>query len=300
MKSKHAFTLIELLVVIAIIAILAAILFPVFAQAKQAAKKTSELSNMKQTSLGTLIYIGDSDDMFPVHTHWSSNYTTDTNLGWADRIAPYMKNLNVLRSPLDSFSHIDGSVDGWLGPSISLAANSLDGGPLWPDNQFHGVIGVDEWSNWGGPLETTNQTAISQVAATVMFAPKYSGDIKSTVASSETWAGASVPTKWVPTSQFLWDCQPGESPQNGSSGTCYYTGIGGEGDYFIAGGIPNGARAQDAWPRGKNGGVSTPAKANNVTASFAFSDGHAKAMQPAATNPDGVHRPQDNQWNSKR
>jgi prepilin-type N-terminal cleavage/methylation domain-containing protein len=50
MKSslKRGFTLIELLVVIAIIAILAAILFPVFAQAKQAAKKTVSLSNLKR------------------------------------------------------------------------------------------------------------------------------------------------------------------------------------------------------------------------------------------------------------
>ena len=45
--KKRAFTLIELLVVIAIIAILAAILFPVFAQAKQAAKRTADLSNVK-------------------------------------------------------------------------------------------------------------------------------------------------------------------------------------------------------------------------------------------------------------
>jgi prepilin-type N-terminal cleavage/methylation domain-containing protein len=63
---KRAFTLIELLVVIAIIAILAAILFPVFAQAKEAAKKTSTLSNYKQTGTGTLIYTADYDDLFPL------------------------------------------------------------------------------------------------------------------------------------------------------------------------------------------------------------------------------------------
>lgn len=62
---RKAFTLIELLVVIAIIAILAAILFPVFAQAKLAAKKTVTLSNIKQVGMATILYAGDSDDIWP-------------------------------------------------------------------------------------------------------------------------------------------------------------------------------------------------------------------------------------------
>lgn len=64
---KKAFTLIELLVVIAIIAILAAILFPVFAQAKEAAKKASCLSNAKQLGTATKLYINDYDDVFYPH-----------------------------------------------------------------------------------------------------------------------------------------------------------------------------------------------------------------------------------------
>ncbi len=61
---KKAFTLIELLVVIAIIAILAAILFPVFAQAKESAKRTVCLSNMKQVGTATLMYLTDYDDFY--------------------------------------------------------------------------------------------------------------------------------------------------------------------------------------------------------------------------------------------
>ncbi len=63
--KKNAFTLIELLVVITIIAILAAILFPVFAQAKEAAKKTACISNVKQISLAYTMYVADYDDICP-------------------------------------------------------------------------------------------------------------------------------------------------------------------------------------------------------------------------------------------
>jgi prepilin-type N-terminal cleavage/methylation domain-containing protein len=61
---RSAFTLIELLVVIAIIAILAAILFPVFAQAKEAAKKTKSLAQMRQLSVSVMMYASDYDDTF--------------------------------------------------------------------------------------------------------------------------------------------------------------------------------------------------------------------------------------------
>jgi prepilin-type N-terminal cleavage/methylation domain-containing protein/prepilin-type processing-associated H-X9-DG protein len=66
MKHRVGFTLIELLVVIAIIAILAAILFPVFAQAREQARRSVCLSNIKQIANATLMYAQDYDETMPI------------------------------------------------------------------------------------------------------------------------------------------------------------------------------------------------------------------------------------------
>lgn len=118
---RSAFTLIELLVVIAIIAILAAILFPVFAQAKEAAKQTSTLSNGKQLGTSFAIYTADYDDNYPsslpwnsaggVERYWSPAFGASFPSGsanpaslylahedvihWSNAIVPYNKNLDI-------------------------------------------------------------------------------------------------------------------------------------------------------------------------------------------------------------
>jgi prepilin-type N-terminal cleavage/methylation domain-containing protein/prepilin-type processing-associated H-X9-DG protein len=95
-QRRQGFTLIELLVVIAIIAILAAILFPVFAQAKDAAKKTQDLSNMKNITMAAILYAGDQDDTLPF-VLWPEFYSN------AVRFLPYIKNKDVFRSPKSAY-----------------------------------------------------------------------------------------------------------------------------------------------------------------------------------------------------
>lgn len=99
---KKGFTLIELLVVIAIIAILAAILFPAFAQARERARAASCLSNLKQVSLGWLMYAQDYDETFPLgrnylassspvqYQHW---FALDTYVSGTGYISDYTKGL---------------------------------------------------------------------------------------------------------------------------------------------------------------------------------------------------------------
>ncbi len=94
---KRAFTLIELLVVIAIIAILAAILFPVFAQAREKARQTACLSNLKQLGLAYAQYTQDYDETVPCGTNkWGGGN------GWANQVYPYVKSTAAFLCPSDA------------------------------------------------------------------------------------------------------------------------------------------------------------------------------------------------------
>jgi prepilin-type N-terminal cleavage/methylation domain-containing protein len=91
------FTLIELLIVIAIIAILAAILFPVFAQAREKARQTACLSNMKQMGIAVGMYETDYDEMTP-----NGYQTSGGGNGWAGQVYPYVKSAGAYICPSDT------------------------------------------------------------------------------------------------------------------------------------------------------------------------------------------------------
>jgi prepilin-type N-terminal cleavage/methylation domain-containing protein/prepilin-type processing-associated H-X9-DG protein len=112
-SHRRAFTLIELLVVIAIIAILAAILFPVFARARENARRTSCLSNMKQIGLGVLQYTQDYDERYPANWRGANagevgaykDYASGTQyITWVDMIYPYVNSLQLFQCPSQTFS----------------------------------------------------------------------------------------------------------------------------------------------------------------------------------------------------
>ncbi|CUU33913.1 MAG: DUF1559 domain-containing protein [Fimbriimonadales bacterium] len=121
---RKGFTLIELLVVIAIIAILAAILFPVFAQARDKARQTTCTNYTKQIGLGSMMYINDYDETFPLgfgraggtgQWLWNFYHAAPYNwrpsvppsdpryasylVHWSHTLQPYMKNYGLYECP---------------------------------------------------------------------------------------------------------------------------------------------------------------------------------------------------------
>lgn len=124
--AHRAFTLIELLVVIAIIAILAAILFPVFAQAREAARKASCLSNLKQLGTAARMYMDDNEGaLYHHHEQWvlddgtqvenlpadasgcsgGGGGNSNAEKPWAIFFQPYLKNRQLLFCPSDPSPH---------------------------------------------------------------------------------------------------------------------------------------------------------------------------------------------------
>lgn len=264
---KKAFTLIELLVVIAIIAILAAILFPVFAQAKLAAKKTADLSNIKQIGTALAIYMNDYDDLYPAMV--SENVTAGINQHplWSstDVIGPYIKNTQIFQSPTESSAKVTvpaGSLPNGvtLTAPRSYMANGLEDayvqtngatifGPSWAGGGSGGVFGY--WSDNGSGTVVVQQSR----SQTALDAPS---EMIVLTSGAEDWNVYNNST-YKPNVEVMVNSAPD-----------LYSGL----DILsLATGKPNGAGDANtnltrAWNRFANG------------SNFAFGDTSAKFLRP--------------------
>lgn len=126
MPNRKGFTLIELLVVIALIAILAALLFPVFAQAKERARQTRCLNNLRQLTAALQQYVGNYNGVVPPISpynfsnvaNWCGTYES---FGKTDPLTgslwPYTRNLAIYLCPSDKGREAKG-LDKTMVPSV--------------------------------------------------------------------------------------------------------------------------------------------------------------------------------------
>ncbi len=171
-SASKAFTLIELLVVIAIIAILAAILFPVFSQAKEAAKKTQCLSNMKQIGTAMEIYNQDYDFIYPQ----SKQTSIQPDIDDADGSIENPDNGSVFAKMLPYTGHGGNSSEDALFQQRLFACPD-DPNPF--DQSCPDIVNIggphvvsyliNAWFVWG-----LNESSVDRVSETIDFAERHS------------------------------------------------------------------------------------------------------------------------------
>jgi prepilin-type N-terminal cleavage/methylation domain-containing protein len=163
-KNVKGFTLIELLVVIAIIAILAAILFPVFGRARENARRSTCISNLKQIGLGMMQYVQDYDSTFPssliIAPPPDGKVFLPGEAGlsfWQQTMFPYVKSHSLFFCP-NSQSQMDRTV-------ISEPVQDKEGRMLWGNYSISGHISVE-----AGAAARIRESAINSPSATYLFA----------------------------------------------------------------------------------------------------------------------------------
>jgi prepilin-type N-terminal cleavage/methylation domain-containing protein/prepilin-type processing-associated H-X9-DG protein len=156
-RSRIGFTLIELLVVIAIISILASILFPVFAQAREKARQTVCVSNMRQIAMAIAMYRSDHDELQSESSPDPDPNRLDdcdTTYTWRACVLAYTKNNQIFVCPTAP------NLNGFVKEGIT--------GPLQPKADYCSTGGygcLETYGNIGlGAFPTTNSPRISEAS----------------------------------------------------------------------------------------------------------------------------------------
>jgi prepilin-type N-terminal cleavage/methylation domain-containing protein/prepilin-type processing-associated H-X9-DG protein len=171
-RGRSGFTLIELLVVIAVIAVLAAILFPVFTHAREKARQTLCLSNLKQLGAATALYMQDWDETLPASPQKLARRFEEPKAhpSFLRDLLPYVKTMAVFVCP-SSHALDSGATSHCEGPSCTVDPATFD-----PDRSA-----ADPCTGSGSPprLGDTSGAAVSGAGGS----PPRLGDTSGAVAS---------------------------------------------------------------------------------------------------------------------
>ena len=232
-NARKGFTLIELLVVIAIIAILAAILFPVFAQAREAARKTQCVSNVKQLGTATQMYVQDYDGNYYPHRHnvaagsnpLMAEFPTGITAGaqakyfWISMLVPYTKNYGIFKCPSNPRAWVGGGPD-------NCASAGCDGQGYGGQNSYgHNDFWLSPSAPFGGGATPTpvSEPMIDRPSSTIVCvdATYYgagpdisneSGFLRNQNANDAAYVtglGAQYPNYWKNIGNARWSYAPG-------------------------------------------------------------------------------------------
>ncbi len=274
---RRAFTLIELLVVIAIIAILAAILFPVFAQAKVAAKKTSQISNIKQIGLASQMYMIDYDDNFVPAYNGQGNPFHLT-------LYPYMKNYQILISAATApNAGATGLNNGWdyIWAVGTLPRARLYNQTEWvvqdlPINQVLGTVGhrYDGVLGWAVPMTDPRWGNYPYADGAAAFPSKNQGQLNN-IANTALIFDAGDPFA----GHVNWGAANTRSMGTCTAGPWYHPG----GNY-LGGATPRwgGPQSCGGWGASASISAENAKKVTEGVAAVGFVDGHVKAMKLSA------------------
>jgi prepilin-type N-terminal cleavage/methylation domain-containing protein/prepilin-type processing-associated H-X9-DG protein len=144
----RAFTLIELLVVIAVIAILASMLMPALSAAKQKARATQCLNNIRQMTTATFMYCEEKNDQLP--------------FAWYDSEDNSVNNFHALLMPLLSGREFDGYYD--FGKGV-FACPARQREPLVGPTPFRISYGMNQYNSVKFPDPKTHRLTDAQAKA---------------------------------------------------------------------------------------------------------------------------------------